>query len=77
MDEVSYAKVEAGSGDISFCDRIQEIIIKTKDGRTEVIERGTAYSLCVEATRTGVKLKEIIQQRIEPDLVSIKLKRWY
>ena len=77
MNNNSYANVEAGSADVSYCDRIQEIIITTAEGRKERIERGIAYGLCVEAIRSGVLLKDLIKNRIEPEIVDIKIKRWY
>lgn len=77
MNDNSYANVEAGSADVSYCDRIQEIVIITSEGRREKIERGIAYGLCVEAIRSGVLLKELIKNRIEPETVDIEIKRWY
>lgn len=77
MTESPYAKVEAGTADVSYCDRIQEIIITTSEGRKERIERGIAYSLCVESVRTGLLLKDLIKSRIEPETVDIAIKRWY
>ncbi len=77
MIEPSYAKVEAGAADISYCDRIQEIVITTSEGRKEKIERGIAYGLCIESIRTGVLLKDLIKRRIEPETVDIAIKRWY
>lgn len=77
MNSNSYANVEAGSADVSYCDRIQEIIITTSEGRKERIERGIAYGLCVEAIRSGVLLKDLVKNRIEPETVGIEIKRWY
>jgi hypothetical protein len=77
MNDNSYAKVEAGSADVSYCDRIQEIIVTTAEGRKERIERGIAYGLCVEAIRSGVLLKDLVKERIEPEAVDIEIRRWY
>ena len=48
-----------------------------KEGRKERIERGIAYGLCVEAIRTGVLLKDLVKNRIEPETVDIEITRWY
>ena len=67
----------AGNSDIAYCDRIQEIIIITADGRQEHLDRGISYGFCVEAVRTGISLKQLLKERVEPNLHDIKVKRWY
>ena len=77
MPERDYAKVEAGSMGIAYCDRIQEIVVVRKGGLFDHIDRGTSYSLCVEAVRAGKKIIDLIRERIDPDVESIKIKKWY
>ncbi len=77
MVEEEQSPILAGNSDIAFCDRIQEIIIITTDGRHEHLDRGISYGFCVEAVRTGVSLKELLKERVEPSLQDIKVKRWY
>ena len=38
---------------------------------------GISYGFCVEAVRTGISLKELLKERVEPNLHDIKVKRWY
>lgn len=77
MHAQEYAKVEAGSDGIAFCDRIQEIVVFKKGGAEDHIDRGTSYGLCVEAVRSGKKILDLVRERIDPDAEGIKIKRWY
>ncbi len=77
MVEEGQSAILAGNSDIAYCDRIQEIIIITADGRQEHLDRGISYGFCVEAVRTGVSLKQLLKERVEPSLQDIKIKRWY
>lgn len=73
----SRSAIVEGNSDIAYCDRIQEIIIITAEGRQEHLDRGISYGFCVEAVRNGISLKELLKERVEPSLQDIKVKRWY
>lgn len=61
----------------THCDRVDYIHIHLPAGRTERLEHGTSYGLCVESERLGIPLKDLIRERIAPDLVDVKIVYWY
>lgn len=60
----------------SHCERVDFIYIIEKGGKTEKLEHGISYGICVEAERLGVPLKELIKERMAPNLEDIKIKYW-
>lgn len=61
----------------SHCERVEYIYIVEQGGRVERLDHGTSYGMCVEAERLGVSLKDLIKERMAPNLVDIRIKYWY
>jgi len=58
------------------CQRVEYIYVTDQNGREERLEHGISYSLCLEAERRGVSLKDLLSQRINPNLKSYKVRYW-
>ncbi len=71
-------KLKTGEDTVtSHCERIEYIYIIEAGGRTERLDHGISYGMCVESERLGVQLKDLIKERMAPNLVDIKIKYWY
>ncbi len=58
------------------CQRVEYIYITDHNDREERLEHGISYSLCLEAERRGVSLRELLIHRINPSLKSYKVRYW-